>query len=396
MLEGSIMNCWRSPLSSVLRSWRWVTLFGMSAGAVASCSRKPPPPDFERRCAGGDLTACAKACSAGALGETGCMAALKDKNPARRAEMLGRACKAKVKRACLPAAEASVALNMNRHERYESLLAQGCKLGSREACYKLGDFLLLDAPEQARQRYLQGCKLEKEAGPCVTTVTSRVRAVQSNQVACRGDDVVACERLLLQTATRNQDLAYLAASRICKQRGLDDYYGSDRISYPYKLRQRLDSYERCGLFLVARAAGTPPVQLSFSRAPVPFSKPAAKRDAVELTHVKFHFRNAPALEPKALSAAQEAVEQQMTARLDSARRCVDPSSKESAPETGEINLTFLIDRLGDPIEVRTSSAMGDHALRECLASALVPERFTGKVNDLGRVVRVEAIIAVHR
>lgn len=374
---------------------RWLTAVGLVASALAGCHREPPTADFERRCAGGDRAACSQACKAGVLGENGCMAALKDNNPMRRAQMLGRACQAQVKPACLPAAEASIALNLNQYEQYQSLLTQGCQLKSRDACNKLGDFLLLDSLNDARQRYLEACKLEKEPGPCVTSVTSRLRALEANQAKCRANDALACERVLLSTATRNQDLAYDAASRICQQRGLSQYYASNRISYAYKLRQQLKSYEACGLFLVARATGSPPIPLSFSRKPIPTGEPVAKRGAIEVEQIKFHFGQAPALEPALLSAAQDAVKRQMEDRLDSARRCFNGVPAGHPAKTGELNFTFLVDRLGEPVEVRTSSDLVDHELRECLASALIPEHFTGKVNDLGSVVRVEAVVALH-
>ncbi len=322
------------------------------------------------------------------------MSAVDDKHPTRRTRMLTLACNAEQPGACLLAAEASIALGIGNEHQYQTLLSRACEQRDARGCEKLGDFWLLDSLASAKAAYQKACHLEpSRARVCRDEVAERIAAVDRERTACKQDQLAACERLLKLTALRNHDLGYQAAEAACRLRGLSEHYRGTELRHPYKLRKRFASYEPCGLFALARAAAAPGEVTEFQRVPLPDPPAAAKgepRGRVALGDVTLHFRDAPSVQPEQVAAFKAAVEARIRERLELGTRCYDRYLRTHPHSRGELAALFIIDKLGEPLELRASGDWGDPELRSCLLSAAIPERFTGMNTDLGSIARVEA------
>ncbi|HEU5073906.1 MAG TPA: hypothetical protein VFU02_07030 [Polyangiaceae bacterium] len=366
-------------------------------GLVTGCARtRSLEENSEQRCSNGDRAACARACERGVHGKTGCMAAVHDKNPVRRTKMLTRACDAGQAGACVMAADASITLGMSNPRQYQTLLTRACEQRDKAGCEKLGDLQLLDALDSAKAAYDRGCHVEpSRARACSETVTRRIAAVDAARAGCKNDELEACERLLSLTAARNHDLGYEAAEAVCRLRGLTEYYRQTELEYSYKLRKRFASYERCGLFLLARAANTFEQSLGFQRVPLPEPPASGSRRLhadVALTDVRFHFRHTPKAQPEQVTRFKADVEARIRERLDLAARCYERHLGTHPDAQGKLDANFIIDKLGEPLELRASGELTDPKLCACLLSAAIPERFSATDADLGSIVRVEATL----
>lgn len=370
------------------------------AAAVSGCARPKPDAaqDHAERCAKGERMACVRACQNGVYGKSGCMAAVHDKNPVRRTKMLTAACNAREADACRLAAEASIALNLGNPLQYQSLLSLACDQHDRAGCEKLGDFRLLESLPSAKTAYEKACSLQPERKEtCLREVTERIAAIDRERAQCQKNDLAACEGLLQLTALRNHDLAYQGAEGVCRLRGLNQHYRKTELRYDYKLRKRFATYERCGLFLLARAADEPRQSLTFQRVPVPESGARANqplRGRVDLTNVAFHFRDAPSVQPERVSEFKAQITARLRERLTLAARCYDHHLSTHPGTQGTLNATFIVDKLGEPLEARASGELADLELQSCLLSAAIPERFGGIDADLGSVARVEASLGL--
>lgn len=338
--------------------------------------------------------ACAQACERGVHGKTGCMAAVDDKHPTRRTKMLTLACEAKEPGACRLAAEASITLGMSNPRQYQVLLERACDQRDRQACEKLGDYWLLESLPSAKAAYDRGCQLETaRARACSEEVAERIASIDRERAACKQDQLAACERLLKLAAARNHDLGYHAAHTACRLRGLNEYYRGTELRHSYKLRKRFSSYEPCGLFSLARAAAGPGESTEFERVPLPDPTPTAGRAArgrVALTGVAFHFRNAPSVQPEQVVAFKAGVEAGIREHLALGTRCYQRHLAAHPEAGGNMDAVFIIDKLGEALELRCSGELTDPELCACLLSATIPERFTGLHTDLGSIARVEA------
>ena len=342
------------------------------------------------------MKACNKACELGIYGEGGCVTGARTKHPQRRTELLIRACRGNLSDACVEAARSSIAVSMSNPKQYESLLEQGCKLGSRTGCRLWGDHLLAESFTQARSAYLRACEgAPADAAQCGPAPQQRLHALERDDAACTRGDVRACERLLYGAATLNHDLGYRAANKVCKLRGLSDYYATNRMRFAYKLRKRKHEYESCGLFLLARAANDPQQRSRFQRTEVPPPTQAESSGRVELTSVDLHFRQPPQVQPETVLTAKKAIAAQLEQRLEFAARCVQHlKAKGSVDGAAEAN--FVLDRLGEPLELRAAGQSLDGRVTDCVVSTTVPESFTGDALTLGSVVHVQAMMRVFR
>lgn len=322
------------------------------------------------------------------------MAAVDDKNPLRRTKMLTLACNAGEPGACLLAAQASIVLGMSDHQQYQTLLSRACDQRDAQGCEKLGDFWLLDSLVSAKAAYDKGCRLEpSRARACSDDVARRIASVDRERVACQQDQLAACERLLSLTALRNHDLAYQGAAAACRLRGLNEYYRGTKLRHSYKLRKRFGTYEPCGLFSLARAAADPGQSAEFQRVPLPDPPAVAnqgQRGRVALVDLSLHFRSAPSVQPEQVAAFKAGVEARLRERLDLGTRCYERHLRAHPGAQGKLDALFIVDKLGEPLELRASGELTDPELCACLLSAAIPERFTGMNTDLGSIARVEA------
>jgi len=378
--------------------WNWVGVSLALLVGFASCNRPRPDAgdDSEQRCASGDRAACARACERGVYGASGCMAAVHEKDPYRRTTMLTHACKAKQPKACVLAAEASVALGMGNARLYEKLLTRACEQRDRQGCEKLGDYRLLDAPASAKQAYDKACSVEPaRAGACSAEVAERFGAIDQARAACKRDDLAACERLLALTAPKNHDLAYQGAEAACRLRGLSAHYRQTELRFSYKLRKRRSHYDRCGLFLLARTATDPDRSFEFQRVPLP-APPARKarerHGTVTLADLRLIFRDAPSAQPEQVSAYKAGVEARIRERLTLAEGCYEQHLGPHPETQGKLSASFIIDKLGYPLELRPAGELTDPTLSACVVSAAIPESFAGLNVDLGSIARVEATL----
>lgn len=341
------------------------------------------------------MAACSKACQLGVHGEGGCLTGARTKHPLRRTELLIRACRGNLGDACVEAAKSSIAVSMSNPKQYQSLLEQGCKLGNRNGCRLLGDYFLADSFAQAKKAYERACEgTPADAAQCGPALEKRMSALQHDDSACTQGKLRACERLLYEAAVLNHDLGYRAANQLCKLRGLSEYYATNSMRFAYKLRQRKHTYDRCGLFLLARAANDPHRRSSFQRTEIPAPSPVEGNGRVELVTVNLHVRQEAQLQPEALLAAKNALAAQLEERLPLAKRCVDQRLQTLASVDGTAEANFVLDRLGEPIELRAAGQALDSSLTNCVVSAAVPEAFTGEALALGHVVHVQAIMRV--
>lgn len=362
---------------------------------LTGCSRsRPAADDFEKRCLAGDRVACARACERGVSGKGGCMTALDEKDPFRRTTMLTHACKAKEPKACVLAAEASVALGMSNARLYEKLLSRACDQQDEQGCERLGDYRLLESPESAKRAYDKACSVEPaRARACTDEVTRSFAAIGQARAACKQDDLQACERLLALTAPKNQDLAYQGAEAACRLRGLTAHYRQTELRLTYKLRKRRSNYDRCGLFLLARTLTDPEGSFEFKRVPLPdASAPgaSARRGTVTLAELRLIFRDPPNAQPEQVAAFKAGVEARVRERLELCERCYEQHLGLHPETQGKLDATFIIDKLGTPLELRAAGELTDPTLSACVVSAAIPERFSGLNADLGSLARVEA------
>lgn len=364
-------------------------------GVVTGCARaRPQADDYAERCSNGERMACARACELGVHGKAGCMAGVHEQNPVRRTKMLSVACKARQAGACLMAAEASITLNLSNPLEYQTLLSSACDQADKQGCEKLGDFWLSDSLTSAKAAYDKGCRLEpSRTEACTNEVTERIAAIDRELAACKKEELAACENLLRLSARRNHDLGYQGAEAACRIRGLDQHYRDTKIRHPYKLRKRFSNYQACGLFMLARAAAEPGQSVEFQRVPLPEPSPRANqplRGRVTLADLAFHFRDAPSAQPERVTEFKAGVAARIQERLALAARCYDRHLGGHPGTRGALNATFIIDKLGEPLELRPSSDLADLELCACLLSAAIPARFTGMDADLGSIARVEA------
>jgi hypothetical protein len=356
---------------------------------------EPSRDDYRQKCLSGEMNACSKACELGIHGEGGCLTGANTKHPQRRTELLIRACRGNLGDACVEAARSSITLSMSNPKQYESLLEQGCKLGSHAGCRLWGDYLLADSFAQAQKAYLRACELAPaDTAQCGPALQQRLNTLERDDTACNKGEVGACERLLHEAAGLNHDVAYRAAHQVCKLRGLSEYYATSRIPFAYKLRKRKQQYEGCGLFLLARAAHDPHQRSRFRRSEVPPASVVERGGRVELTSVNLHFRQDPQVQPEAVLAAKNAIAAQLEQRLKLAKRCVDQHLEAHASADGTAEANFILDRLGEPLELRAAGQSLDSRVSDCVISAAVPEVFTGDVLPLRNVVHVQAMMRV--
>jgi len=374
----------------------WVEWLLALSVCVASCQRPAARDDFEKSCSSGDRTACARACELGVYGQTGCMAAVHEKDPSRRTTLLTRACEAKQPRACMLAAEASVQLGMGNARLYEKLLSRACDQLDKQGCERLGDYRLLDARESAKRAYEKACSVEPgRARACTDEVAERLGAIDQARTACKRDDLAACERLLALTAPKNHDLAFLGAEAACRLRGLSAHYRQTELRFSYKLRKRRSTYDRCGLFLLARTATDPDRSFEFHRVPLP--EPTARsarerRGTLTLADFRFVFRDAPSAQPEQVAVFKAGVEKRIRERLELAESCYEQHLGLYPETRGKLDASFIIDKLGNPLELRAAGELTDPTLSACVVTAAIPESFPGLNADLGSIARVEATL----
>ncbi len=262
-------------------------------------------------------------------------------------------------------------------------------LKDAKACRRLGDYLLADSPSLAQQAYARGCQAETQAQGCGADLQRRMRELTRDRAACEQRNPVACARVLRHTAVANHDAAYEAAQRICEIRGLEEYYAHKQMAFAFKLRRPRTEYDACGLFLVARAASDPEGKSAFKRA----APPEGVTDhggRVELASIGLHYAStddAPA--PERIIEEKKLIAAQLAEGLELAGRCYDFRLGKEPSLDGQVTANFIIDKLGDTLELRAGGPLSDMELPRCIASAVVPERFTGIQGGLDRVVRVE-------
>lgn len=378
----------------------WVEALLALSVCVASCNRTraAASDDFEKRCSSGDRAGCARACELGVYGQTGCMAAVNEKDPFRRTTMLTHACKAEQPRACVLAAEASVTLGMGNARLYEKLLSRACDQKDKQGCDKLGDYRLFDGLESAKQAYDKACSVEPgRTRACRDEVAGRLEAIDQARTACTRDDLAACERLLALAAPKNHDLAYQGAEAACRLRGLSAHYRQTELRFSYKLRKRRSNYDRCGLFLLARTATDPDRAFEFRRVPLPEAPARSAREqrgSLTLTDFRLVFRDAPSAEPEQVAVFKAGVEARIRERLALAERCYEHHLGLSPETQGKLDASFIIDKLGNPLELRAAGELTDPTLSACVVSAAIPESFQGLNADLGSIARIEATLAL--
>jgi hypothetical protein len=109
-----------------------------------------------------------------------------------------------------------------------------------------------------------------------------------------------------------------------------------------------------------------------------------------LTETRLHFQNPPSAQPEQLTLFKATLETQIEKRLALARRCYDLHLGAHPNTKGSIEASFIVDKLGEPLELQSSSELTDLELRSCIVSAAIPERFSGVTAELGSIARVEA------
>jgi hypothetical protein len=226
-------------------------------------------------------------------------------------------------------------------------------------------------------------------------VAERLGAIEQARAACKRDDLAACERLLALAAPKNHDLAYQGAEAACRLRGLSAHYRQTELRFSYKLRKRRSNYDRCGLFLLARTATDPDRSFEFQRVAVPDAaarKARERRGTLSLADLRLIFRDAPSAQPEQVAAFKAGVEARVRERLDLAESCYEQHLQLHPETRGKLGANFIIDKLGNPLELRPAGELTDPILSACVVSAAIPESFSGLNADLGSIVRVEAML----
>jgi hypothetical protein len=347
------------------------------------------------KCAAGDARACREACRRGVWGKDGCLGAARSAAIKKRGAYFDRACHAKVLEGCLEAVE--LHQKTGAWESYVGALDHACKLNDQRSCSRLGDAELAASRKKALGSYRLGCRLaKKEVAACESRASDLVRNIDDHLGRCETDDIEACGQALSLLAPRNHDAAYLAAERICKLRGLEQHYRRKSVKAPLYLEEGSKAYGQCGLFLVARTSVAGPKPL-WQRAGAPPGNQEAPTDiALAVDDLTLNFKEKTAASPETLVETKREMLNAIEPRLPGALACFPRhfDAAASAAAGKRIVGNFIVDRLGEPLDIRASSDLGSPALGDCIVDATLPEKFTGKVSGLERIPIVELTLRV--
>lgn len=362
---------------------------------LTSMACEPSLDEIKEACAKGAAKACLTACRRGVLGHDGCLGAAGRATVPQRGKYFDEACRGKLLEGCLQGAK--LHRNLHEREKYATAVDRACSLGHTESCSTLGDLRLGSSRDQALDAYRRGCKLAKrDVADCERQSVQLTTDVDRFLTRCRSDDLASCEQALSLLAKRNHDAAYLAAKRICERRGLTEHYHRGAVKAPLYLERPENKYDQCGLFLVARSsvAGTDSVWPK-RRQPAPASKAKASV-ALAVDSLDIHFRGKLEDSPETLVEVKKELTRDLDAGLPRALPCFEAhlEGQQTTAIGKTVQANFIVDRLGEPLDLRASSEIHDPELTNCIVDAALPETFGGRVRQLKRIPIVQLKLKV--
>jgi len=117
-----------------------------------------------------------------------------------------------------------------------------------------------------------------------------------------------------------------------------------------------------------------------------------RRGSLTLADLRLIFRDPPNAQPEQVAVFKAGVEAQVRERLELCERCYEQHLGLHPGTQGKLDATFIIDKLGNVLELRGAGELTDPTLSACVVSAAIPESFSGLNADLGSIARVEATL----